>query len=149
MTCGEKIPASPNLCDRYLCSVNSDAQAETAILAALIVSPPHILRLFRIHRDRHRWYSGAIFIHFAVFLAVERRGVSMSKFIAAGLLAVLLSGCATESPCVPVYDDQGRLVHTNTCMKGTTQDNWETAGAIAGGAAAVAGLTLGIIALTK
>lgn len=73
----------------------------------------------------------------------------MSKFIAAGLLAVLLSGCATESPCVPVYDDQGRLVHTNTCMKGTTQDNWETAGAIAGGAAAVAGLTLGIVALTK
>ena len=51
--------------------------------------------------------------------------------------------------CVPVYDDRGRLVHTNTCMKGTTQDNWETAGAIAGGAAAVAGLTLGIIALTK
>ncbi|EAT7613518.1 hypothetical protein E3C65_24835, partial [Salmonella enterica subsp. enterica] len=53
------------------------------------------------------------------------------------------------SPCVPVYDDQGRLVHTNTCMKGTTQDNWETAGAIAGGAAAVAGLTMGIIALSK
>ncbi|WP_400169119.1 hypothetical protein [Escherichia coli] len=52
-------------------------------------------------------------------------------------------------PCVPVYDDQGRLVHTNTCMKGTTQDNWETAGAIAGGAAAVAGLTMGIIALSK
>ncbi len=49
----------------------------------------------------------------------------------------------------PVYDDQGRLVHTNTCMKGTTQDNWETAGAIAGGAAAVAGLTMGIIALSK
>jgi len=44
---------------------------------------------------------------------------------------------------------QGRLVHTNTCMKGTTQDNWETAGAIAGGAAAVAGLTLGIIAVSK
>ncbi|MGO4742816.1 hypothetical protein [Serratia quinivorans] len=73
----------------------------------------------------------------------------MKKLIAVGLLSVILAGCATESPCVPVYDDQGRLVHTNTCMKGTTQDNWETAGAIAGGAAAVAGLTLGIIALTK
>jgi hypothetical protein len=45
--------------------------------------------------------------------------------------AALLAGCAHDSPCVPVYDDQGRLVHTNTCMKGTTQDNWETAGAIA------------------
>nr|AUN36358.1 putative lipoprotein [uncultured bacterium] len=61
------------------------------------------------------------------------------------LLTALLAGCAHDSPCVPVYDDQGRLVHTNTCMKGTTQDNWETAGAIAGGAAAVAGLTMGII----
>jgi len=73
----------------------------------------------------------------------------MKKLIAAALLSTLLAGCATDSPCVPVYDDQGRLVHTNTCMKGTTQDNWETAGAIAGGAAAIAGLTLGIVALTK
>ena len=68
----------------------------------------------------------------------------MKRFISVALLAALLAGCAHDSPCVPVYDDQGRLVHTNTCMKGTTQDNWETAGAIAGGAAAVAGLTLGI-----
>ncbi|MDU0846815.1 MAG: lipoprotein [Enterobacter asburiae] len=69
----------------------------------------------------------------------------MKRFISVALLAALLAGCAHDSPCVPVYDDQGRLVHTNTCMKGTTQDNWETAGAIAGGAAAVAGLTLGIV----
>ena len=59
----------------------------------------------------------------------------MKRFISVALLAALLAGCAHDSPCVPVYDDQGRLVHTNTCMKGTTQDNWETAGAIAGGAA--------------
>ena len=67
----------------------------------------------------------------------------MKRLIPVALLTALLA------PCVPVYDDQGRLVHTNTCMKGTTQDNWETAGAIAGGAAAVAGLTMGIIALSK
>lgn len=73
----------------------------------------------------------------------------MKKLIGVALVAALLAGCATNSPCVPVYDSQGRLVHTDTCMKGTTQDNWETAGVIAGGAAAVAGLTLGIIALTK
>ena len=73
----------------------------------------------------------------------------MKKLIAIVLFSTLLAGCATESPCVPSYDSEGRLVHTNTCMKGTTQDNWETAGAIAGGAAAVVGLTLGIIALTK
>ncbi|MGC5648370.1 UNVERIFIED_CONTAM: hypothetical protein RF648_20635 [Kocuria sp. CPCC 205274] len=64
-------------------------------------------------------------------------------------LVMLLAGCAANSPCPPVYDDQGRLVHTDTCVKGETQDNWETAGAIAGGAAAIAGLTLGIVALTK
>ena len=69
----------------------------------------------------------------------------MKRLIPVTLLTALLAGCAHDSPCVPVYDDQGRLVHTNTCMKGTTQDNW----AIAGGAAAVAGLTMGIIALSK
>ncbi len=58
----------------------------------------------------------------------------MKRLIPVALLTTLLAGCAHDSPCVPVYDDQGRLVHTNTCMKGTTQDNWETAGAIAGGA---------------
>ncbi|EPN5305077.1 hypothetical protein ACT0NF_004897 [Escherichia coli] len=80
----------------------------------------------------------------------------MKRLTPVALLTALLAGCAHDSPCVPVYDDQGRLVHTNTCMKGTTQDNWETAGAIAGGAAAVAGgaaavagLTMGIIALSK
>ena len=73
----------------------------------------------------------------------------MKRLIPVALLTALLAGCAHDSPCVPVYDDQGRLVHTNTCMKGTTQDNWETAGAIAGGAAAVAGLTMGISALSK
>ena len=61
----------------------------------------------------------------------------MKRLIPVALLTALLAGCAHDSPCVPVYDDQGRLVHTNTCMKGTTQDNWETAGAIAGGAASV------------
>lgn len=73
----------------------------------------------------------------------------MKNIIPVMLLAALLSGCAYDSSCVPTYDDQGRLVHTNTCMKGTTQDTWETAGAVAGGAAALAGLTLGIIALTR
>ncbi len=48
----------------------------------------------------------------------------MKRLIPAALLTALLAGCAHDSPCVPVYDDQGRLVHTNTCMKGTTQDNW-------------------------
>ena len=41
----------------------------------------------------------------------------MNKFIIVALLATLLAGCAHDSPCVPVYDSEGRLVHTNTCMK--------------------------------
>ncbi|UMX83858.1 hypothetical protein MJ561_26565 [Klebsiella pneumoniae] len=72
----------------------------------------------------------------------------MKSTLIVALLASLLAGCAHTSLCVPVYDLQGRLVHTNTRMKGTTEDNWETA-VIAGGAAAVAGLTLGIVALTR
>ena len=38
----------------------------------------------------------------------------MNKFIIVALLATLLAGCAHDSPCVPVYDSEGRLVHTNT-----------------------------------
>ncbi len=45
----------------------------------------------------------------------------MKKYLIVALLASLLAGCAHDSPCVPVYDSQGRLVHTNTCMKGTTR----------------------------
>jgi hypothetical protein len=49
----------------------------------------------------------------------------MKRLISVVLLTATLAGCAHDSPCVPTYDDQGRLVHTNTCVKGTTQDNWE------------------------
>lgn len=73
----------------------------------------------------------------------------MKRIIGVMLLTSVLAGCAHDSPCVPVYDDQGRLVHTNTCVKGETQDKWETAGAVAGATAAVAAVTLGIVALTK
>ena len=38
----------------------------------------------------------------------------MNKVIIVALLATLLAGCAHDSPCVPVYDSEGRLVHTNT-----------------------------------
>lgn len=73
----------------------------------------------------------------------------MKKLLASVLLATTLAGCAANSPCVPTYDDQGRLVHTNECVKGSTQDNWETTAAIAGGALAVAGTVMGIVALSK
>ncbi|MEW0378594.1 hypothetical protein AB0V40_14510 [Escherichia coli] len=73
----------------------------------------------------------------------------MKRLIPVALLTALLAGCAHDSPCVPVYDDQGRGGGPNTSMLWPPHDNWETAGAIAGGAAAVAGLTMGIIALSK
>ncbi len=72
----------------------------------------------------------------------------MKRFISVALLAALLAGCAHDSPCVPVYDDQGRLVHTNTCMKGTPRITGRLR-VLSRRAAAVAGLTLGIVALTK
>ena len=59
----------------------------------------------------------------------------MKRLIPVALLTALLAGCAHDSPCVPVYDDQG-VWFTNTCKERHNQDNWETAGAIAGGAAA-------------
>lgn len=34
----------------------------------------------------------------------------MKRLIPVALLTALLAGCAHDSPCVPVYDDQGRLV---------------------------------------
>ncbi|MEY6700521.1 hypothetical protein AB9A85_04300 [Escherichia coli] len=73
----------------------------------------------------------------------------MKRLIPGALLPALGGGGAQDGPCVAVFDDRGGLFHTNTFIKATTQDNWETAGAIAGGAAAVAGLTMGIIALSK
>ena len=73
----------------------------------------------------------------------------MKRLIPVTLLTALLAGCAHDSPCVPVYDDQGRLVHTNTCMKGTTQDNWETAGHFPGGPQEVAGMPMGSSDLTN
>ncbi len=75
--------------------------------------------------------------------------MKIKKLIAVATLSAVLAGCAHDSPFVPVYDDQGRLVHTNTCMKGTMQDNWETIGVIAGTVAAVAAVTLGVIAVSK
>lgn len=33
----------------------------------------------------------------------------MKRLIPVALLTALLAGCAHDSPCVPVYDDQGRL----------------------------------------
>lgn len=32
----------------------------------------------------------------------------MKRLIPVALLTALLAGCAHDSPCVPVYDDQGR-----------------------------------------
>jgi len=41
----------------------------------------------------------------------------MKRLISVVLLTATLAGCAHDSPCVPTYDDQGRLVHTNSSVK--------------------------------
>ena len=63
----------------------------------------------------------------------------MKRLIPVALLTALLAGCAHDSPCVPVYDDQCRLVQTNTYMKRTTQANWEKDGEFAGRAETAVG----------
>ncbi len=57
----------------------------------------------------------------------------MKRLIPVALLTALLAGVLTIRPAFRFMTIRVVLVHTNTCMKGTTQDNWETAGAIAGG----------------
>lgn len=69
----------------------------------------------------------------------------MKKFIALCLSALLLSACA-DGPDKGYYDQQG-VYHPS--KDAVNQDRAETAGAVAIGAAAVAGLTMGIVALTK
>ena len=69
----------------------------------------------------------------------------MKKMIAATLIALTLADCAS-GPEKGYYDEQG-VYHPSA--EATNADRWTTAGALAVGAAAVAGLTLGIIANTK
>ena len=69
----------------------------------------------------------------------------MKKIIAASLIAMTLAGCAS-GPEKGYYDEQG-VYHPSA--EAVNADRWTTAGAIATGAAAVAGVTLGIVALTK
>lgn len=69
----------------------------------------------------------------------------MKKMIAATLIAMTLAGCAS-GPDKGYRDEQG-VYHPSA--EATNADRWSTAGALAVGAAAVAGVTLGIVALTK
>lgn len=83
----------------------------------------------------------------------------MKKMIAVALVALTLVGCAgrTYEPTgvshpngVVFYDRNGNLHEAQPeSVSPESQDGWETAGAILGGAAAVAGVALGIVALTK
>lgn len=70
----------------------------------------------------------------------------MKKLVAVlALTTTLLAGCAS-GPEKGYYDESG-VYHPSASA--TNADRWETAGAVAGAAAAVAGVTLGIVALTK
>lgn len=69
----------------------------------------------------------------------------MKKIIAVLTLATLLSGCAS-GPEKGFYDKDGNY---HASASAVNQDRLETAGAVAVGAAAVAALALGIVAVTK
>ena len=69
----------------------------------------------------------------------------MKKIIATSIIAFMLAGCAS-GPEKGYYDENGQY---HASASAVNQDRLETAGAVATAAAAVAGLTLGIVALTK
>lgn len=83
----------------------------------------------------------------------------MKKMVAVALVALTLVGCAGRTydnygdqhpKGVVFYDRSGNLHEADPeSVSPESQDGWETAGAILGGAAAVAGVALGIVALTK
>lgn len=83
----------------------------------------------------------------------------MKKVMAIALVVVSLVGCAgrtvddagkSHPNGVVYYDDAGNLRHANPeRVSPESQDNWQTASAILGTAATVAGLAVGIVALTK
>lgn len=88
-----------------------------------------------------------------------KEGSMKRKLLIAALIAPTLVGCAgrTYEPAgvshpngVVFYDRNGNLQEAQPeSVSPESQDGWETAGAILGGAAAVAGVALGIVALTK
>lgn len=74
----------------------------------------------------------------------------MKKIIAVSLIAMMLSGCATGPEkghyvTDPVTGEQKYEASADA----KNEDTWTTLGAVAAGAAAIAGLTLGIVAVTK
>lgn len=69
----------------------------------------------------------------------------MKKFIAASLIALTLAGCSSN-PAKGHYDENGNYIASKEAVDA---DRWDTLGAVAVGAAAVAGLALGIVAVTK
>ena len=74
----------------------------------------------------------------------------MKKVIAVSLIAMMLAGCASGP-------EKGRYVidpvtgeqKYEASASAQNADTWTTLGAVAAGAVAVAGVTLGIVALTK
>jgi len=69
----------------------------------------------------------------------------MKKIIATSLIALTLAGCAS-GPDKGYYDQNGQY---HASASATNEDRWQTAGVVALAGAAVAALTLGIVANTK
>lgn len=83
----------------------------------------------------------------------------IATLLSAALLATSLSGCAgtttdqyneSHPKGVAYYDQAGKLHQAEPeAVSPKAQDGWETLGWVVGGAAAIAGVALGIVAVTK
>ena len=74
----------------------------------------------------------------------------MKKVIAVSLITMMLAGCATGPDHGHYVTDPktGEQVYEPSA-EAKNADTWTTLGVVAAGAAAVAGLALGIVAVTK
>lgn len=73
----------------------------------------------------------------------------MKKMIAVSLVAVLLAGCASGPSTGHYYTDAQGNQQYEPSAEAKNKDSWETAGWITAIGGAIAGVTLGIVALTK
>lgn len=73
----------------------------------------------------------------------------MKKIIAASLIALTLTGCATGPSVGHYYTDENGVQQYEPSAEAKNKDTWATTGIVAGVITGIAALTLGIVAVTK
>lgn len=80
---------------------------------------------------------------------LNNKGLNMKKIIAVVLISTALAGCASGPDRGHYYKDENGQTQYEPSAEAKNADNLETVGWVAGLGAAIAALTLGIVAVTK